>query len=90
MASSWWRPVGTNHWWENRCLATLGTDRWVMSKDVQMLTDAGVDFIIFDYSNGNSYTQAVLTMLEILDTFHKQGFNVPKYLSLQKPSPFVT
>ena len=72
-------PVGTNHWWGEPLFGYFrNTDRWVMSKDVQMLTDAGVDFIIFDYSNGNSYTQAVLTMLEILDIFHKQGFNVPK------------
>ncbi len=47
--------TGTNHWWGEPLFGYFrNTDRWVMTKDIQMLTDAGVDFVVFDYSNGNS------------------------------------
>lgn len=53
-------------------------DTWVMTKHVQMLTDSGVDFIVFDTTNGFPYSKQALKLFEILDKYHQQDFKVPK------------
>ncbi|MDR0288381.1 MAG: hypothetical protein LBI03_11845 [Clostridiales bacterium] len=53
-------------------------DEWVMRKHVQLLTDAGIDFMVFDTTNGYPYTSNALKMLKVLDEYGKKGYNVPK------------
>lgn len=54
-------------------------DAWVVRKHVQMLTDAGVDYLVFDTTNAVTYDGTVKILLGILDEFYKQGItNVPK------------
>ena len=52
-------------------------DKWVMRKHVQMLTDAGVDFVCFDVTNGYTYTENALKLMEILHEYKLQGWDVP-------------
>lgn len=49
-----------------------------MRKHVQMLTDSGVDFLIFDTTNGFTYSAQALALFEILDEYYQKGWNVPK------------
>ena len=77
--------VGMPHWWGESLFGYYrSTDRWVMEKDVQMLTDADVDFLALDYSNGTAYPTQVLMMLELLDKYDRQGYDVPKLTFITK------
>lgn len=53
-------------------------DTWVMRKHVQMLTDAGVDFICFDATNGYPYVERVKQLISVWYEYLTQGYNVPK------------
>lgn len=55
-----------------------------------MLTDAGVDFLMIDASNGGYYETKVEALLSILNKYYQQGYNVPKLTFVTKASPGKT
>ena len=56
---------------------TVG-DKWVLRRHVKLLTCAGVDFLIFDTTNRVTFWNGVRPLLEVLDEYRKEGWNVPK------------
>lgn len=71
--------VGDIHWWGESLFGYYTTsDEWVFERDVQMLTDAGIDFLMFDASNGIAYEEKWPLFLKILDKYYRQGFEVPQ------------
>ncbi len=72
--------VGQEHWWGESLFGYYtSTDAWVVDKDVQMLTDAGVDFIAIDTADGTKiYEDQLSLLLSVLTKYKAQGFNVPK------------
>ena len=71
--------AGKTHWWGESLFGYyFSTDQWVMERDVQMLTDAGIDFLMLDYSNAVAYPEQWDIMLNTLDKYYRQGFEVPK------------
>ena len=71
--------VGTKHWWGEPLFGYyFSTDAWVADRDVQMLTDAGIDFIAIDTSENKINEAGLTVLLEALNKYYKQGFNVPK------------
>ena len=52
-------------------------DRWVLRKHVQMLTDAGVDFLVFDTTNGPIYADSALALMTILHEYRAAGYDTP-------------
>jgi len=74
-----WGPMQLfHHWGESMFGYYTSEDVWVMRKHVQMLTDAGVDFLVFDATNAAHYEKPVKLLCEILDEYQKKGWNVPK------------
>ena len=74
-----WGPLHAfHHWGESIFGYYTSDDVWVKRKHVQMLTDAGVDFLIIDATNASPYIRQGLQLMEILDEYQKQGWNVPK------------
>lgn len=90
-----WGPVGAFHFWGEPLFGYyVSHDKWVMRKHIQMLTDAGVDFLVFDTTNStgtssngpvtsnggnnNTYIANALAIMEILDEYSKQGWDVPQ------------
>ncbi len=53
-------------------------DPWVLKRHLEMLTLAGVDFLVFDTTNQNTYDLVWSTLLPLIEKFTEQGFNVPK------------
>ncbi|MDR2041847.1 MAG: hypothetical protein LBP98_05955, partial [Tannerella sp.] len=53
-------------------------DEWVTLKNMQLLTDAGVDFLVFDATNGATYPRTAHTVMSALDAIRAQGKNPPK------------
>ena len=77
-----WGPVRAyHHWGESLYGYYSSEDAWVMRKHVQLLTDAGVDFLVLDATNAYHYPVPLLTLLKILDEYQKQGWDVPKIVS---------
>ncbi len=71
--------VGENHWWGKSLFGYYTSlDEWVIERDVQMLTDAGVDFLAIDVTKGIVYESQLTLLLQTLNKFYEQGFNVPK------------
>lgn len=72
--------VGQEHWWGESLFGYYTSmDEWVVDKDVQMLTDAGVDFIAIDTADGTKvYEEQLALLLSVLTKYKAQGFNVPK------------
>jgi len=74
-----WGPLHAfHHWGESIFGYYTSDDAWVKRKHVQMLTDAGVDFLIIDATNAAPYIEQGLHLMAILDEYQKQGWNVPK------------
>ena len=65
----WGQPV----WGYYRC-----DDEWVAMKSMQLLTDAGVDFLVFDASNGMTYPRTAHVVMSALDAIRAQGKNPPE------------
>ena len=71
--------VGSHHFWGEPLFGYYTSDdEWVMRKHVQMLTDADVDFLVFDATNGYTYTKQALKLMSILDEYQKAGWDVPQ------------
>ena len=72
-------PVGAAHFWGEPIWGYYRSDDpWVITKQVEMLTMAGLDFIALDVSNMVIYENTVDTLLEILLQFQQQGWDVPQ------------
>lgn len=55
-----------------------GDDYWVHLKNVQLLTDAGVDILILDATNGPVYTLEAHAVMNAIEALQAQGKNPPK------------
>lgn len=79
--------AGKRHWWGEPLFGYYrGGDQWIMERDIQMLTDAGVDFIAMDCSNATTYPTQTEVFLTALNKFYKQGYDVPKITFITKGS----
>jgi len=72
-------PQGAHHFWGEPLFGYyLSSDQWVMRKHLQMLTDAGVDFIAFDTTNAVTYDSRVKDIIEVWYEYFEMGVDVPK------------
>ena len=69
---------GSFHWGEPEMGYFLSLDEWVMRKDMSMLTDAGVDVIILDVTNGVCYWDQWDTLFRVMEDMKRQGNEVPQ------------
>ena len=53
-------------------------DYWVTLRSVQLLTDAGVDILVIDATNGSIYADRVDLLMKAMDAVRAQGKNPPK------------
>ncbi|MBQ6163221.1 MAG: hypothetical protein IJK23_01970 [Clostridia bacterium] len=67
-----------HHWGEPLFGYYFQSDRWVVSRHCQMLTDAGVDFMVFDTTNAVPYTERTLELIDIWYGYMQQGWKVPQ------------
>ena len=72
-------PLYNFHFWGEPLFGYyVNTDDWVYRKHCQMLTDAGVDFLVFDATNAYIYENALAVMLPVWYEYHIAGWDVPK------------
>lgn len=74
-------PTGSYHFWGEPLYGYYRSDDpWVITRHVELFTMAGIDFLGFDVTNAVTYDNVVIKMLEILDKYQKQGWDVPKIM----------
>ena len=84
-------PNGQAHWWGEPLWGYYNSDdEWVLRKQMQMITMAGVDFIFFDHTNAVIYDKVVLQVCKVIDEMQKEGWNPPKIVSYTHSRSFQT
>lgn len=72
-------PVNQNHFWGEPVWGYYReNDEWVMRKQIEMLTMAGVDFLMLDTSNAVIYEEVTDKLFRILSEYRSQGWKVPQ------------
>ncbi len=67
------------HWWGEPLYGYYyADDNWVVRKHVELLINAGIDFLYFDTTNGFPYTENALKLMAILHDFNKMGYDAPE------------
>ena len=61
-----------HHWGEPLFGYYTSDDEWVLRRHVEMLTDAGVDFLVFDTTNHTTYSAQALKLFKYLDVYKRQ------------------
>ena len=64
----------------------LSDDEWVLRRHVQMFTDADIDVLFFDVTNGFTYRKSYLVLFHILSELLSKGFKVPKVAFYTAPA----
>lgn len=52
-------------------------DKFVIRKHMQMIADAGIDFIFFDVTNRLTYEKTYKTILSVIEQMSLEGYRVP-------------
>jgi hypothetical protein len=74
-----WGPVGSPHYWGKPLYGYyLSTDPWVLRRHAQLLGDAGIDTLIFDTTNAETYPQAYRRLCEVFTEVQKAGHPTPQ------------
>ncbi|MEL7585623.1 MAG: hypothetical protein AAGU19_02840 [Prolixibacteraceae bacterium] len=72
-------PNGQAHYWGEPIWGYYNSeDEWVIRKQIQMLTIAGIDFIFFDTTNALIYKNVFMKVLAVIDEYLKNGWNPPR------------
>lgn len=74
-----WGPVHAfHHWGEPELGYYLGGDEYVIRRHARMLSDAGVDMIAFDVTNGSTYDSVYMRLLETYRRMRESGERTPQ------------
>lgn len=74
-----WGPFHAfHHWGEPLFGYYLSDDAWVLRKHAQMLSDAGVDTVIFDVTNQATYPNSYLALCRVWTEARKEGGRTPQ------------
>lgn len=72
-------PVDAFHYWSEPLYGYYSSsDPFVLARHAELLTASGVQYLIFDGTNGFDYLNAVLALCKVFQGFADQGFSVPK------------
>jgi hypothetical protein len=75
----WGDYVSDPYFWGKPLLGYYAnTDLYVINKHIQMMMDAGVDFLFFDCTNALTYDDAVRRVMSVIDAREAMGLKSPK------------
>jgi hypothetical protein len=81
---------GSYHWGEPEMGYFLSRDEYVIRKDMSMLTDAGVDVLIFDVTNAVRYWSEWETIFTVMEKMKAEGNKVPQFCFWAYNGPVIT
>ncbi|GAB3986882.1 hypothetical protein GCM10028807_05240 [Spirosoma daeguense] len=85
-------PETAFHWWgEPEAGFFKADDPWVIRRNLQMLTEAGVDILFLDTTNGDAYLPVVNKLCEISKSMRQKGIPTPYicFVTYTKPNETV-
>lgn len=85
-----WGPYHSYHWGEPIWGYFLSKDPYVIWKDLSMLSDAGVDVLILDVTNGVEYWDQWWQLFRIMEEMKAEGNPVPKFCFWAFNGPVIT
>ena len=72
-------PLNEFHFWGEPLYGYYSmSDPWVVTRHIELLTNAGVDYLCIDATNRVLYPEPVKNLLRVLSLFMEQGFKAPK------------
>ena len=74
----WGPQFAYHHWAEPLFGYYLSDDPWVLRKHAQMLSDAGVDMVVFDVTNQATYPKNYLALCKVWSQVRKEGGATPQ------------
>jgi len=74
-----WGGIGESHYWGEPIWGYYqSTDPWVLRRQARMLADAGIDTLIFDTTNAQTYREVYLELLRIFRELRQAGGRAPQ------------
>ena len=71
--------LGVSHWFAEPLYGYYYiNDEWILRKHVELLTNAGVDFLFFDTTNGEAYLPSAIKLMSILHEYNEMGYDAPQ------------
>lgn len=81
-------PQGAMHYWGKPYLDYyVANDAWVIRKHAQMLTQAGIDVVFLDVTNGYAYVPIVTALCDIYCEMAREANKAPKISFLLNTNP---
>lgn len=71
-------PKSFHHWGEPEYGYYLSDDDWVIRRHMRSLTDAGVDVLIFDVTNGFTYRDVYMNLFRVMSEMRSEGEPTPQ------------
>ena len=69
---------GSHYWGEPETGYYLSNEKWMIRRHAQMLSDAGVDVIIFDVTNDRTFPEVYIPVCEVFSEMRKSGEKTPQ------------
>ncbi len=71
--------VGDMHWFAEPLYGYYyAKDEWVVRKHMELLSNANIDFLYFDVTNGFIYKENALNVMRICHELNEQGYDAPQ------------
>ncbi len=72
-------PVGAMHFFAEPLYGYYyANDAWVLRKHAELLTNANIDFLYFDTTNGYPYLNNAKKLMEVLHQLNEEGYDAPQ------------
>ncbi|MBE6648774.1 MAG: hypothetical protein E7614_04560 [Ruminococcaceae bacterium] len=75
---AWGGEYGWHFWGEPFYGYYFSRDEWVIRKHMELLSNANIDFLYFDVTNGWTYTHVAKTVMKVCHELNEQGFDAPQ------------
>lgn len=87
----WGRYSATSYFWNEPLFGYYTqNDEYVLRKHAELLADAGVDFVVFDCTNGDiTWEEGYMNVLKVWSEAKEQGVNVPKFTFVLNQAWFI-
>jgi hypothetical protein len=74
-----WGPEGAMHFFAEPLYGYYySKDEWVMRKHMELLSNANIDFLYLDVTNGYAYVKNVKKLMKVCHELNEQGYDAPQ------------
>lgn len=72
-------PANQFHWWSEPLYGYYNSaDEWVIRRHMELLTQAGVDFLVFDVTNCFTYYNVASRVMKVITELRAEGWDAPQ------------